>query len=83
MTNRAVASCAQDVARHQDATPYRPHPLNRTGTAKDAAYAIHFLLSDAARFIDGQILAVDGGWTATRFLSESAIAAQAADEMPR
>lgn len=57
-------------------------PFNRTGTAKDAAYAIHFLLSDAARFINGQILAVDGGWTATKFLSESAIAAKAADEMP-
>ena len=55
-------------------------PLNRTGTAKDAAHAIHFLLSDAARFINGQVLAVDGGWTATKFLSEAAIAAKAADD---
>ena len=55
-------------------------PLNRTGTAKDAAHAIHFLLSDAARYINGQVLAVDGGWTATKFLSESAIAAKAADD---
>ncbi len=54
-------------------------PLNRTGTAKDAAHAIHFLLSDAARFINGQVLAVDGGWTATKFLSEAAIAAKADD----
>ncbi len=56
-------------------------PLNRTGTAKDAAHAIHFLLSDAARFINGQVLAVDGGWTATKFLSEPAIAAKAADDL--
>ena len=57
-------------------------PLNRTGTAKDAAHAIHFLLSDAAQFINGQVLAVDGGWTATKFLSEPAIAAKAADDPP-
>ena len=56
-------------------------PLNRTGTAKDAAHAIHFLLSDAARFINGQVLAVDGGWSATKFLSEAAIAAKAADDL--
>ncbi len=54
-------------------------PLNRTGTAEDAAHAIHFLLSDAARFINGQTLAVDGGWTTTKFLSEPAIAAKADD----
>lgn len=56
-------------------------PLNRTGSAKDAAHAIHFLLSDAAQFINGQVLAVDGGWTATKFLSESAIAAIAIDDV--
>jgi len=52
-------------------------PLNRTGTAEDAGHAIQFLLSDSARFINGQVLAVDGGWTSTRFLSESAITAKA------
>ena len=56
-------------------------PLNRTGTAKDAAHAIHFLLSDAAQFINGQVLAIDGGWTATKFLSESAVTAKAVDDV--
>ena len=50
-------------------------PLNRTGTAEDAAAAIAFLLSDAARFITGQVIAVDGGWSATKFLSEEAATA--------
>ncbi len=50
-------------------------PLNRTGTAQDAAEAICFLLSDAARFITGQVLAVDGGWTSTKFLAETAVLA--------
>lgn len=52
-------------------------PLNRTGTAQDAAGAIAFLLSDAARFITGQVLVVDGGWSGTKFLSESATTAVA------
>ncbi|WP_174274698.1 SDR family NAD(P)-dependent oxidoreductase [Sphingomonas bacterium] len=51
-------------------------PLNRTGTAEDAAHAIRFLLSDEARFINGQVLAVDGGWTSTKFLSEEAVTAE-------
>jgi len=55
-------------------------PLNRTGSADDAAQAIRFLLSDAAGFINGQVLAVDGGWTSTKFLSEAAIGARALGE---
>jgi len=50
-------------------------PLNRTGRAEDAAAAIAFLLSDAARFITGQVIVVDGGWSATKFLSEEAVTA--------
>lgn len=54
-------------------------PLARTATADDAANAISFLLSDEARFITGQVLAVDGGWSSTKFLSESAATATAVE----
>lgn len=35
--------------------------LNRIGTASECADAIHFLLTDAASFINGAILNIDGG----------------------
>jgi 3-oxoacyl-[acyl-carrier protein] reductase len=36
-------------------------PLRRTGRAADIAPVAVFLLSDAARYMTGQLLAVDGG----------------------
>ena len=38
-------------------------PLGRLGTPGDIANAAVFLASDAAAYITGQTLAVDGGWT--------------------
>lgn len=38
-------------------------PLGRTGQPDDVADAAVFLLSDAARYITGQVLGVDGGWS--------------------
>jgi 3-oxoacyl-[acyl-carrier protein] reductase len=38
-------------------------PLRAFGTARDVAEAVCFLASDRARFITGQHLAVDGGYT--------------------
>jgi 3-oxoacyl-[acyl-carrier protein] reductase len=36
-------------------------PLGRLGEPGDVAWAVRFLVSDAAGFITGDVLAVDGG----------------------
>ena len=40
-------------------------PLNRYGTTDEIANAVGYLCSDAASYINGQVLAVDGGFEAT------------------
>ncbi len=39
-------------------------PMGRLGTVAEVADAVAFLASSAARFITGESIAVDGGWTA-------------------
>lgn len=39
-------------------------PLGRNATAEEVADAVLYLASDSARFVTGQTLCVDGGWTA-------------------
>lgn len=43
-------------------------PLGRLGTAEEVADLAVFLASDKARYITGQIVGVDGGWTAYGYI---------------
>ena len=40
-------------------------PFPRIGTPQDVAGAIHFLCSEDAGFVNGHVLVIDGGWSAT------------------
>lgn len=60
-TKLALAVHTPDIrAAYHDAIP-----LNRYGKETEIAAAIAFLVSDAASFISGQVLAADGGFQAT------------------
>jgi len=61
----AIPTDAEQV--HPDPEGYARRVIERQslkfrGTPEDVAHAVHFLLSDQARFITGQNLDVNGGW---------------------
>ena len=41
-------------------------PFDREGTPQDVANAIFFLASPEGSYINGQSIALDGGWTTTK-----------------
>ncbi len=48
-------------------------PFNREGTVEDVANAVYFLASDQGSYINGQTIALDGGWSTTKFLTKEAL----------
>jgi len=48
-------------------------PAIRDCTVEDVANAVYFLASDQGSFINGQTLALDGGWSTTKFLTREAL----------
>src|SRR5262249_52861519 len=66
-----VAPGTIDTAIGMGVPEFRRHllkhriPIGRAGHVSDVASACLYLASDAARYVTGAILAVDGGWTAS------------------
>ncbi|OBI17173.1 SDR family NAD(P)-dependent oxidoreductase [Mycobacterium sp. E2497] len=51
-------------------------PHQRLGTVDDVASTIAFLCSPGGAFINGQTIVVDGGWSSTKYLSETALTSE-------
>ncbi len=65
---RVNAIAPGGVARGQDAAFVERYerltPMRRMASEEDIKGAVAFLASDASAYVTGQVLAVDGGWTA-------------------
>jgi 3-oxoacyl-[acyl-carrier protein] reductase len=44
-------------------------PFPRIGTPQDVAGAVRFLCSEDAGFVNGHVLVIDGGWSATNYVA--------------
>ena len=63
LVENLVASGAYDLDSIEKRTP-----MGRLGTPQEVADAAVFLASDRARFITGQVLGIDGGWSSYGYL---------------
>ncbi len=62
LTNEWMTTRAHDLIPHYE----RGIPLARIGKPEDVAGAVAFLLSDAAAYITGEIIRIDGGLTSSQ-----------------
>lgn len=65
LTNTPLAGTLLNTDAKKEASAKR-HPLQQTGDAGDVAELAAFLLSDASKFMTGQILRPDGGLSSVR-----------------
>ncbi|MYM63894.1 SDR family NAD(P)-dependent oxidoreductase [Pseudomaricurvus sp. HS19] len=49
-------------------------PFNREGTADDVANCVFFLASNEGSYLNGQVIALDGGWSTTKYVSPETLA---------
>ena len=54
-------------------TNHEVTPFDREGTPDDIANTVYFLASKEGGYINGQTIALDGGWTTTKYLSPAAL----------
>ena len=69
-----VARRLEDDRFRKMNTEMTPYP--RLGEVNDIASTVAFLCSEGAGFINGQTIVVDGGWSATKYLSDFALNAE-------
>jgi meso-butanediol dehydrogenase / (S,S)-butanediol dehydrogenase / diacetyl reductase len=55
-------------------------PFNRDGTPEDIANAVYFLASEQGSYINGQTLALDGGWSTTKYLTYPALVSRRVED---
>lgn len=48
-------------------------PFNRDGTVDDVANTVYFLASKEGSYINGQTIALDGGWSTTKYVTPAAL----------
>ncbi|NES05645.1 MAG: SDR family oxidoreductase, partial [Okeania sp. SIO2F4] len=63
MINRGLAQMDDSKAKAQMAAMAKAHPIGRFGQPEEIANAVVWLCSDAASFITGHSLTIDGGYT--------------------